>query len=195
MTQQSNTHDSDGIAQGEGDPRPAGSRHAAPVSATAALPSPTIGPGHDYTSAVYGSVLAATVVVSAGDLRDPAALATLLLVSGVVFWIAHVYAATVAGRHGGWSTGSIRVGMRHEWPVAFAAVPPAVAAGVCGLIPNISVTDGVWVALAVAIGEQQIWGYAAVRTAGLSGRLLARTLALNVLMGLVIVAMKFAVGH
>ena len=69
MTQQSNTHESDGIAQGEGDPRPAGSRHAAPVSATAALPSPTIGPGHDYTSAVYGSVLAATVVVSAGDLR------------------------------------------------------------------------------------------------------------------------------
>ena len=43
------------------------------------------GPGHDYTSAVYGSVLAATVVVSAGDLRDPAALATLLLVSRVVF--------------------------------------------------------------------------------------------------------------
>ena len=43
------------------------------------------GPEHDYTSAVYGSVLAATVVVSAGDLRDPAALATLLLVSRVVF--------------------------------------------------------------------------------------------------------------
>jgi len=92
----------------------------------------------DYTSAVYGSVLAATVVVSASDLRSPVALSTLLIVSGIVFWIAHVYAATVAGRHGGWHFGSIREGMKHEWPVAFAAVPPAIAAAICGLLPNIA---------------------------------------------------------
>ena len=110
------------------------------------------------------SVLAATVVVSAGDLRSPAALAVLLLVSGVVFWLAHVYAATVAGRHGGWHAGAIRAGMHHEWPVAFAAVPPAIAAAVCGLIPGITATEGVWAALAVAVVEQQLWGYTAVPT-------------------------------
>jgi hypothetical protein len=149
----------------------------------------------DYTSAVYGSVLAATVVVSVGDLREPAPLALLLLASGVVFWIAHVYAATVAGTHGGWRAGSIRAGMRHEWPVAFAAVPPAIAAAVCGLLPGISLTGGVWAALIVALGEQQLWGYAAVRNAGLTGRVLTRTMLLNVVMGLVIVALKFTVGH
>ncbi len=151
--------------------------------------------GRDYTSAVYGSVLAATVVVSAGDLRSPAALSVLLLVSGVVFWLAHVYAATVAGRHGGWHAGAIRAGMRHEWPVAFAAVPPAIAAAVCGLIPEVTVGGGVWVALAVAIIEQQLWGYAAVRNAKLTGTDLTRTMLLNVLMGVIIISLKVAVGH
>jgi hypothetical protein len=151
--------------------------------------------GRDYTSAVYGSVLAATVVVSAGDLRSPVALSTLLIASGVVFWIAHVYAATVSGRHGGWHIGSIRAGMKHEWPVAFAAVPPAIAAAVSGLLPNVSVTDGVWAALVVAIGEQQLWGYAAVRHAKLKGSALTRTMLLNVFMGFIIVALKFGVGH
>src|SRR5664279_408072 len=52
----------------------------------------------NYTSAVYGSVLAATVVVSSGDLRAPLTLAVLRVVSGITFWFAHVYAATVAAR-------------------------------------------------------------------------------------------------
>jgi hypothetical protein len=150
---------------------------------------------HDYTSAVYGSVLAATVVVSAGDLRSPGALSALLVTSGIVFWLAHVYAATVAGRHGGWHVGSIRASMRHEWPVAFAAIPPAIAAAVCGLIPAVSVTDGVWAALIVAIVEQQLWGYAAVRNARLTGPALTATVLLNVVMGFIIIGLKFAVGH
>jgi hypothetical protein len=134
-------------------------------------------------------------VVSSGDQRSPAALSTLLIVSGIVFWIAHVYAATVSGRHGGWHIGSIRTGMKHEWPVAFAAVPPAIAAAVSGLLPNVSVTDGVWAALVVAIGEQQLWGYAAVRNAHLKGPALTRTMLLNVFMGFIIVGLKFGVGH
>jgi hypothetical protein len=159
---------------------------------------PHVPPGRrerDHSSAVYGSVLAATVVVSSGDLRAPAVLALLLVVSGVVFWFAHVYAATVAGVHGGWQVGALRAGLRHEWPVAFAAVPPAIAAIVCGSLPNVSVTDGVWAALAVAIVEQQLWGYAAIRKARLSGSACAKTILLNVVMGLIIVALKVAISH
>ena len=149
----------------------------------------------DYSSAVYGSVLAATVVVSSGDLRAPGVLALLLIVSGVVFWFAHVYAATVAGVHGGWQVGALRAGLRHEWPVAFAAVPPAIAAIVCGSLPNVSVTDGVWAALAVAITEQQLWGWAAIRRARLSGSALTKTILLNIVIGLIIVALKVAISH
>ncbi len=149
----------------------------------------------NYSAAVYGSVLAASVVVSSGDLRAPSVLAILLVISGLVFWIAHVYAATVAGVHGGWHRGAIVSGMRHEWPVAFASIPPAIAALVCGALPNVSVNDGAWAALIVAIVELQIWGFAAVRSIDLTGRALTRTLLLNAVMGLVIVVLKVGVGH
>ena len=149
-------------------------------------------PERDYTSAVYGSVLAASVIVSAGEARSPVALAVLIVVSGFVFWIAHVYAATVASVHGGWRVAAIRTGMQHEWPVAAAAIPPAIAALVCGWVPAMSVANGSWAALIVAIAEQQLWGWAAVRRANLSGSILARTVALNLFMGFVIVALKLA---
>ena len=157
--------------------------------------SPTSVKGRDYTSAVYGSILAATVVVSAGDLRSPAALALLLVVSGLVFWLAHIYSATVAGRHGGWRLDAIRASLRHEWPVALASLPPAAAAAVASLMPALTPTDGAWLALAVAIGEQQIWGYAAARNAGLTRRDLIKTMLLNVVLGVIIICLKLAVGH
>ncbi len=149
----------------------------------------------NYAAAVYGSVLAASVVISAGDLREPVTLAALLISSGLVFWIAHVYAATVASVHGGWHYGAIRTGMAHEWPVAFAAIPPAAAALIAGLIPDVTLAEGVWAALIVALAEQQLWGYAAVKNARLSGSALTRTMLLNVFMGFIIVALKLGVGH
>ncbi len=47
----------------------------------------------------------------------------------------------------------------------------------------------------MAIAEQQIWGYAAARNAGLSRGDLAKTMLLNVVLGVIIIALKFAVGH
>jgi len=148
----------------------------------------------DFTSAVYGSVVAGTVIVSAGPV-PPVALSVLLVVSGIVFWLAHVYAITVANVHGGWEFGAIRKGLRKEWPVAFAAIPPALAALTAALFQDISYGDGAWIALVVAIVEQQVWGYAAVRRSNLKGLAVVRTLTLNVVIGLVVVGLKFAVGH
>lgn len=186
--------------QGEPVPAPRVGEHHEPAAvppSTSDLLAYRTTPGRrvNFTSAVYGSVLAATVVVSSGDLRAPVTLALLLLVSGWVFWIAHVYAATVAGVHGGWHTGAIWIGMRHEWPVAFASVPPAAAALITYLIPGVTVGEGVWVALIVCIAEQQLWGFAAVRNARLTGPALTRTVLLNIVMGLIIVGLKFTVGH
>lgn len=174
----------------------------APQDAVEEVPTPAIRIGEaalrhrgNYSAAVYGSVLAASVVVSAGDLRTPVQLGVLLVVSGIVFWIAHVYAATVAGVHGGWHYGAIESGMRKEWPVAFAAIPPALAALICGALPNVSVNDGAWAALIVAIVEMQLWGFAAVKSSNLTGNALTRTMLLNVFMGLIIVALKVGVAH
>jgi hypothetical protein len=144
----------------------------------------------DYTAAIYGSVLAASVIVSSGDGRGPVMLALLLLGSGLVFWLAHVYAETAASVHGGWQPGAIAKGMRHEWPLVFAAVPPAIAVVVTAAIPKISIADGVWVALIVAIIEQQAWGLAAAHRNRLTGWPLTKTVLLNLFIGFLIVALK-----
>jgi hypothetical protein len=150
----------------------------------------------DLTSAVYGSVLAASVVVGSGSSRGGWGLAVILLVTGFVFWLAHVYAETVASVHGGWNMGSIWRGMRHEWPLMFAAVPPAVAAAASGVLENLSPADGAWLALAVAVLEQQAWVLAAARRARSTPAGLARTVLLNIGIGAIIVALKLAVpGH
>jgi len=191
-------NESQGAARGG--PKSAAAAAAASAAAAMGITTPVQAsrqPRHqqNYAAAVYGSVLSASVVISAGDLRQPVTLAALLITSGLVFWIAHVYAATVASVHGGWHYGAIRTGMAHEWPVAFAAIPPAVAALIAGLIPDITLSEGVWAALIVAIAEQQLWGYAAVRNARLSGPALTRTMLLNVFMGFIIVGLKLGVGH
>lgn len=148
------------------------------------------------TSAVYGSVLAASVVVGSGSSRGGWSLALILLVTGFVFWLAHVYAETVASVHGGWNMGSIWSGMRHEWPLMFAVVPPAVAAAASGVLENLSPADGAWIALGVAILEQQTWAIAAARRARSTPAGLVRTVLLNIVIGAIIVALKLAApGH
>ena len=145
---------------------------------------------------MYGSVLAATVVVSAGDLRSPAALAVLLVVPGSSSGSPTSTPPRWPGVHGGWHVGSIRASMRHEWPVAFAAIPPAIAAACLRPDPGrLASPTGSGRHLIVAIVEQQLWGYAAVRNARLTGTALTRTMLLNVFMGFIIVGLKFAVGH
>lgn len=155
---------------------------------------PTRRPQTDFTSAVYGSVVAGTVIVTAGPVR-PLTLAIMIVVGGIVFWLAHVYALTVANVHGGWEFGAIRKGLRKEWPVAFAAIPPALAALSAGIFPDLSPADGAWIAVVVAIVEQQLWGYWAVRRSGMRGLAMVRTITLNVVIGIVVVVLKIAVGH
>ena len=66
--------------------------------------------------------------------------------------------------------------------MALASLPPAAAAGVAALLPRLTPADGAWLALGVAIAEQQIWGYAAARNAGLTRGDLAKTMLLNVVL-------------
>jgi hypothetical protein len=149
----------------------------------------------DLTSAVYGSVLAASVIIGAGGGRGGTALAVILLVTGAIFWVTHVYAETVASVHGGWQVNAILHGLRHEWPLMMAAILPAIAAFIGGLVLSVSPSDGAWLALAVAIGELEVWGYIAVRKAGLTGPSRPRTLLLNLSIGIVMVGLKLVVPH
>ncbi|MGQ4416349.1 hypothetical protein ACN6LA_002075 [Streptomyces sp. SAS_269] len=152
----------------------------------------------DYTGAVYGSMLAASVVIGAGGLgKFPRVQLVLLLVlTGLVFWVGHVHAQLFGARLAQRSlTGPtvLRV-CREEWPIVEAAVPPALAVGVSPLL-GLDVAGAVWLAVAVAVAGQVGWSAVGARQAGASWRLVSVTAAVNLLLGLVIIAFKIALTH
>ncbi|GGK83217.1 hypothetical protein Ppa06_42300 [Planomonospora parontospora subsp. parontospora] len=152
----------------------------------------------DYTGAVYGSLLAASVVVGAGTLgRFPRLeMIVLLLGTGIVFWATHVYARLFGARltsHGLNMAGVRQVGAE-EWPIVTAAVPPAVAVAV-GPLLGLGAQGTGWLALAVAVAGQVGWAAVAAVKIGAPRRMVVVTSAVNLLLGLVMVALKAALHH
>jgi hypothetical protein len=138
-------------------------------------------------------MLAASVVVGAGHLGKlpRVELVLLLLLTGAVFWMAHVHAQLFGARLAQVSVDR-RVLLhvcRDEWPILKAAVPPAAAVAVSPLL-GLDVPGTLWLALAVAVAGQVGWSLAAAVRAGASRRQLAVSAAVNLLLGLLIIALK-----
>lgn len=152
----------------------------------------------DYTGGVYGSMLAASVVIGAGALGDfpRVELVLLLLLTGVVFWIAHVHAQLFGARlaQRPLDRRTVLHVCRDEWPIVKAAVPPAVAVAVSPLL-GLDVRGALWMAVSVAVAGQVGWSVAAARHAGASRRLMASTASVNLLLGLLIVSFKIVLKH
>jgi hypothetical protein len=155
-----------------------------------------------YTGAIYGSLLAASVVVGAaagghGELNfRPIKLAALLTVTGVVFFLAHSYARLVGERDPAMMTDprEIRSALRSEWPLLEAAFPPAAAALIVGLLGG-SDMAAAWTALIVAITGQVGWATIATIRAGARTSLVVLTIVVNLVLGLIIVLLKSALHH
>jgi hypothetical protein len=150
----------------------------------------------NYVGAIYGSLLAASVVVAAGDYAlSPRRLALTLAATGLVFWLAHAYARLVGDRlrHAAFSWAEVRGVARHEWPLFKAVLPPAAAALIVGLIGESDLVAA-WAALITAVVQQVAWATFAAARAGASRRLVAASAAGNLVLGLLIVALK-AVVH
>ncbi|MFC5959628.1 hypothetical protein ACFP51_36075 [Streptomyces pratens] len=152
----------------------------------------------DYTGGVYGSMLAASVVIGAGSLGSfpRAELVLLLLLTGVVFWIAHVHAQLFGARLAQQALDRrVVLHVCHdEWPIVKAAVPPAAAVAVSPLL-GLDVQGAFWLALSVAVAGQVGWSVAAARRAGASRRLVAVTASVNLLLGLLIISFKIVLKH
>jgi len=160
--------------------------------------APDVEHGADYTGAVYGSLLAASVVAGSGSqgAPEPVVLVVVLLATGLVFWLAHVYAQLFGDRANGILINGeeIRTVAAREWPIVQAAVPPALAAAIAGLV-GWSDQTAAWLALLVALVAQLGWAVYAAAKAGVPGWLIAASGAVNLVMGLFIVALKVFVGH
>ena len=152
----------------------------------------------EFAGAVYGSLLAASVIVGStaeGGPPSAAELATLLICTGVVFWLTHVY-AQVASR--GYparplSWGNLRTVARDEWPLAQASIPPAVAAVfVSGL--GASDRTAAWTALGVAVVSQVAWAVTAALRTRSPRRVVIVSGIINLVLGLLIVALKTVIA-
>ncbi|MEU9174517.1 hypothetical protein AB0D34_43330 [Streptomyces sp. NPDC048420] len=152
----------------------------------------------DYTGGVYGSLVAASVVIGAGSPGSfpRAQLVVLLLLTGVVFWIAHVHAQLFGARLAQRAPDR-RVVVdvcRDEWPIVKATAPPAAAVAASPLL-GLDLRGALWLALCVAVAGQVGWSVAAARRAGATQRLMAVTATVNLLLGLLIISFKIFLKH
>ncbi|MGW9137407.1 hypothetical protein [Streptomyces sp. NPDC055681] len=151
----------------------------------------------DYTGAIYGSLLAASVVVGAGTLGSfpRLELVLLLLCTAVVFWAAHVFSRLFGVRmvhH--LSREEVLRTCAEERPIVEAAVPPAVAVAISPLL-GLDEQGAAWLALGVALTGQVGWATLAAARAGASRRLMLLAGAINLLLGSVIVVFKVVLQH
>ncbi|MFE6686353.1 hypothetical protein ACFVFQ_07715 [Streptomyces sp. NPDC057743] len=158
-----------------------------------ARPDEPHAPRANYGGAVYGALQAASVVAGTAAFGPfpRAGLILLLVITGLVFWFAHVYARLVGElpsyRHLTWARISHVAG--HEWPIAQAALAPAIAVAISPLL-RLDLPGTAWFALAVAVAEQVGWASAAAIRAGASRRLVVASALVNLVLGLIIVVLK-----
>ncbi|GIH98370.1 hypothetical protein [Planobispora takensis] len=153
----------------------------------------------DYTGAVYGSLLAASVVVGASPGKNDTpgvAVGVLIVATGLVFWFAHVYARLVGERRYGerltWA--HTRRVARAERPLAEAALPPALVAVLCWALGASSTTTG-WITLVTALAGQVVWATVAGVRAGIGRNLVVAFAVGNLFIGMMIVVLKVALTH
>jgi hypothetical protein len=171
-----------------------------PAERAAARPSERARGRTDYAGAVYGSMLAASVIAGTGPRQHPLpalGLMLLLVTTGLVFWLAHVYARLAGDRERGvaLTRAEVRSVGAAEWPLVEAAFPPAAVAGL-GWLLGLDNSVTAWAALAVAVAGQV--GWAMVAAARASGRRPAAVVTaglVNLGLGLTIVALKALLTH
>jgi hypothetical protein len=123
------------------------------------------------SGAIYGTVLAAAVLVASTEWDDPGALDTGVYVLGtmVAFWLAHAWAHMLArqavgavGAERGWTHA-----LRHDWPLVQSCLPPLVAIAVASLL-GASGETAIDVAIWVCIAVLAAWGGAIAHREGAS---------------------------
>jgi hypothetical protein len=80
------------------------------------------------TEAIYGLILATSVIAVSAEYSSSNAglVAVTVLVTGVVYWLAHVYARVLAGsitNHRGPNRSEVREALRHDWPLVEVTIP------------------------------------------------------------------------
>jgi hypothetical protein len=148
---------------------------------------------------IYGTIVVLSVIVAGARAYplSPGHIAVVVVVTCIVFWLAHVYAHAVGqsvARGQRLSLAELTQIARREGSLAEAAVPPVVAL-VLGEVGLYSAHTALWVAFAlglVVLGAQGLV-FARMERLGLVGTVVV--VAVNLGLGLVLVALKLVLTH
>lgn len=148
---------------------------------------------------IYGTivVLASVVAGAKAYQHHLGHVAALVLITTVVFWLAHVYAHAIAhsvGHEQHLSRGILLDIARHESSIIEAAALP-IAALLLGRFGIVSEHTALWLAVACGLGVLVTTGFAFARAEGL-GRLTTFVIvAVNLGLGVALVGLKLWVSH
>jgi hypothetical protein len=122
------------------------------------------------TEAIYGLILATSVIAVSReyDSSNAGRVGITVLVTGVVFWLAHVYARVLArsiDRHRMLNRSEVREALRHDWPLVEITVPVLLilALGVLDIVPD---KAAITVAMVAALVELAAAGGYVARASG-----------------------------
>jgi hypothetical protein len=156
------------------------------------------GTGGAIAGTVYGTIVVmATVAAAYSSEQDPWRLALIVWSTGLVFWIAHLYAHGLAesiSRRQRLTGSELAHVARRELGILLAAALPssALLLGALGLVRE---ARSVWLALALGLVTLGAEGIRYARLETLSGRATLVIVAANLGLGLLVVALKVAVAH
>jgi hypothetical protein len=144
--------------------------------------------------AIYGLILATSVIAVSReyDASNAGRIGVTVLVTGVVFWLAHVYARVLAGsitHRRLLSRSEVRKALRHDWPLVEVTVPLVVilALGALDFVPDKAAILAATLAALVELAAAG--GYAARASgAGLRGTVVSAVIA--VALGSAVVLLK-----
>jgi hypothetical protein len=147
----------------------------------------------------YGTIIVLSVLVAGARAfpDDAAQIAAVVVVTSVVFWLAHVYAHGLAhsvAHDEHLSVADLRRIARREGSIVEAAVPP-LAALLLGAFGAVSTKAAVWIAFGLGLGVLAAQGVVFARVERLRWPAALLVVAANLSLGVVLVGLKLLVTH
>jgi len=146
------------------------------------------------TEAIYGLILATSVIAVSReyDSSNAGLIGLTVLVTGVVFWLAHVYARVLAGSISNRrkiKRSEVREVLRHDWSLVEVTVPLVLilVLGVLDVVPD---RAAILAATLTALLELAAAGAYAARTSGAGVRGTVASAAVAVVLGGAVVLLK-----
>ena len=143
---------------------------------------------------IYGTIVTAATMSVVSDKRwdEPLKTSAQVLITVIVFWLAHSFAIGVAARATAESSvesGDAIRDLRATWPMVAAAFPLLVPMLLAGL-GLFTYSTGLWISYGLAIAILASWGLVIGERRGLSGGAKAKLVVASGTLGLLLITLK-----